>query len=173
MDKTIGTKQMPRNNDTGTDTAETNSTAVEENKGFKLKLPATLTKGGFNVVSRIIFDEIDGNTDPLWAYIKLKAYLEVLGLLKNKLTDSAITEANKFDKGKNTILGVKFEVTSGATRYDYSEDQTWVDLKKQLNERQDLLKGLKTEMADTSTGEVIKPAIPIHSGEVIKVTFEK
>lgn len=167
------TNKMPWDNDTGTDTAETNSTAVEEKQGFKLQLPDKLTKDNFNEVSKIIFNEIDGNTDPLKAFIKLKAYLEVLGLLKNKLTDSAINEANKFAKGEKTILGVKFEVTSGATRYDYSEDQTWADLKKQLNERQELLKGLKTEMADTSSGEIIKPAIPIHSGEVIKITFEK
>lgn len=140
---------------------------------FKLIIPDKLTKDNFNEVATVLFDYIDRNADPLKAYIKWKAYLEVLGLLKNKLMDSAINEANKFDKGERTILGVKFEVTAGATRYDYSGDSTWSDLKKQLKEREELLKGLKKPMADTETGEITKPAIPIHSGEVIKITFEK
>lgn len=171
MENIKATKQMPWDKAPDTDTTE--STAVEESQEFKLMIPTKLTKDNFNEVSRILFSEIDGKTDPLKAYIRLKAYLEVLTLLQNKLKDSAISEAEKFHKNERKILGVKFDVTAGATRYDYSEDETWTDLKNKLKERQELLKGLKTEMADTKTGEIIKPAIPIHSGEIIKITFEK
>ena len=107
------TKQMPWENDTGTDPAETISAAVEEKQEFKLRIPDKLTKDNFNEVANVLFHYIDCNADPLKAYIKLKAYLEVLTLIQNKLKDSAINEANKHQKGERTILGVKFEVTAG------------------------------------------------------------
>lgn len=139
----------------------------------KLKLPANLTKSNFKEVAQEIFNLVDGHDDPVMTFIRLKAYIEILEQLKDMLKESAIKEAEIYHKFEREINGVKFDVSASPTRYDYSGDSKWSYLKAQLKDRETMLKGLIEEVADPTTGEIIKPAIPQYGSEILKITFKK
>ena len=113
----------------------------------------------------------DGADDPIDMYVKSKAIIELYEGVMDRIKGQAITEAVKYGKEGSETLGVKFQAIQGRTTLDYSEDLQWADLKRQIKEREELLKGLKMEVVVPETGEVLRPPIPKYSGETLKVTF--
>lgn len=124
----------------------------------------------------------NGEAPILETYIRAKAMLEYSKQLVLDLNESATDEALKYGKeGQKTVLGVEFSVGGSGKKFDFSGDAEWDDLnegmdqiKEQMKTRETFLKTLKKEMADTETGEVIKPPKILSEGkDTLKITFKK
>ena len=73
------------------------------------------------------------------------------------------------DKEKHDVCGFVIEKVSRST-YDYKNDARWVELDKEIKEREKLLKAIPVSgMADPETGEMIYPPIKKPS-EFFKLT---
>lgn len=116
--------------------------------------------------------EIDNFQDPLEALARVKFLQKVLKECEGKLQEMAQQELSRHG-GKYVILdGVKYELKTNGTRYDYSHDSKWQQLKSALDEHQKLMRSIKKPVADTETGELIEPARKKEGVENINVTFK-
>lgn len=109
-------------------------------------------------------DEItSGNRNPIDFEIMLKNLEDTISAIrKDERVKSAInSEVQKYAE-KSFLFG-DYEITkSSRTTYDYSNDETWVNLKEQLKKREELLKAINPkvdEIADSKTGEILNPPI--------------
>ena len=108
---------------------------------------------------------------PLEGYIRLRAFLSIIERGMEKLKGFALEEARKY-KGDNDMAGATFRHTEGKRMFDYSNDSVWRDLKEKLKAREEFLKGIKTEMADTNTGEICQPPIVKYASDSININFK-
>jgi hypothetical protein len=131
-------------------------------------LPIRLTKESINNNAQLLSEKWD---EPLEAYIRLKAMRDTIDLAMDKIKGQAKEEAMKY-QGENDKCGAKFKYQEGARTFDYSSDVVWQKLKDQIKEREDFLKGLKKEMADTETGEIVQPPIVKYKSDSILITFK-
>ena len=114
-------------------------------------------------------NDILDNINPLEAYIRIKALQDMLGIVENHIKTEAITEAEKYEKLDRIKFGIKFSVESGRRTFDFSNDAKHCELKKQIKEREALLKAITTEVADADTGELLQFPIVKNSPEIIKI----
>lgn len=161
-----------------------NPNEVEEEHNITLSYSQVpLTKEGQRLLGANLAVAIaeHGDDEALPAYIKLKAMAEVLATAIAYLVDHAIDEADTRFAGEDTLNGVKFSIALGASKYDYSKDPTWQDLKTQeekLKERikkwQKNLQSLDRQVVDPETGEIIVPAEQQTMGNrQLRITFPK
>ena len=113
----------------------------------------------------------NGDSGPLPIFIKAKALSEIAEGIMDKVKEGAILESEKYGKEGYKIMGVKFQKVSGRRTFDFSNDKMFCEIKKLLKEREEFLKGIKKEMADVETGEIVYPPIEKYSGETIKLTI--
>lgn len=117
---------------------------------------------------------LSGNYNPIDIEIQLKAMEEMIKALrsdkeiKEYLTDELSRNGGKYESSKATIT------TRNSTRYDYSADTKWIDLKEAENnmaearkEREKMLQNLTEEMADPQTGEIIYPAVKVSQTSIV------
>lgn len=106
---------------------------------------------------------LSGYMNPLEFYKLAKLITEALDDLKKDpdIFDAAYNERAKYGKGKAIINDVVFEIGQKTTPdYKSCNDPVYNKLKEQLAAREQLLKSLPPEgMADTETGEIIKPPV--------------
>jgi len=142
-----------------------------------------INKTALGNVSGVVVDRVmSGNEDALEVYIKAKAIQEVASNIINDTKSLALEEAEKYDKEEAKMLGCDFVVKNGVVRYSFDHDETWVNIKEQINELQKQLKDREKQMIDATqyaelvddTGEVIPQAeIKSGGGSVLMVTIPK
>jgi hypothetical protein len=101
----------------------------------------------------------DGLADPVKVHLQVKKMEDLLNQIKENqdYKNLVMEEAVKYGK-KFEMYGAAFEIRSGASRYDYSNDAEHANLKEQLKQREAFLKGLPPEGSKivTEEGEVVK-----------------
>jgi len=114
---------------------------------------------------------LEGNNDPLFVLKHLKYAEKVIGdILKDKdIETHFLLEAEKYSEKTFDHSGVTFTIQETGVSYDYAScgDSVWDDLnkqaesiKEQMKIRETMLKTLPYEgLADTVTGEIIKPPL--------------
>ena len=125
-------------------------------------------------------DEIAANGEAMEAAVQLKAMEELVDMLRKdkRLRELIMSQVDKYSEQKFEFMGVDIQKCELGTKYDYSKDRVWNELKAlesgislQRKDREELHKVLRVEMADPVTGEIIYPAIKT-SESYIKVTIK-
>lgn len=127
---------------------------------------------------------LSGEIDPLLAWRNMTATQKAIEELKKDpdVRDYALSELDKHGKDAD-LFGCKMERKETGVKYDYSEcgDTELLDLydqiealKKQVKEREDVLKRIKpkTSLIDEETGQMFSAPIKT-STTTLQVTFKK
>lgn len=117
---------------------------------------------------------LSGNYNPIDIEIQLKAMEEMIKALrsdkeiKEYLADELARNGGKYESSKATIS------TRNSTRYDYSNDSVWSEIKvhedevsEERKKREKMLQNLTEEMADPQTGEIIYPAVKVSQTSIV------
>lgn len=132
-----------------------------------------------DISQKIVNNVVDGNADPMQEYIKAKGLSELSAQIMDGLKDEAIREAEKYADG-DKILGCKFQVKNTPTTYDFSHDDEWSSLERQIQLLKDEQKKREKKMLDAmkyaeltdENGEVIPPAeIKKQGGQTLAITI--
>ena len=106
-----------------------------------------------------ILDKVEsGELNPLDVQTQIEWISKTLKAITDPIWDKVMTESDKHGKDYEH-KGLRIQNYEAGTRYDFTADAKWVEMNKALKEREALLKGLKKEMADTETGEILYPPI--------------
>lgn len=129
----------------------------------------------------IISTALEGITNPLEMIIELRA---MEGLIKQCLSsvefkEAVLVEIDKYSKNDREFRGVTFDAARSPARYDYSQDEEWAEMNKemhglkfQLKAREELLRmGHNHSLAETKTGEVLQ-VTKIEGAIVPKITIK-
>lgn len=126
----------------------------------------------FQMASRLK-DHLLQEHSALQAYVVLKNVKEVAEHAMEALKDGALGEIS----GKEEIVyGAKCAIR-GSREYEYEDatlatlEERAAALKKEITDRKAFLRTLKMEVADTKTGEIIRPAVCVKDGCTIAVTL--
>jgi len=128
-------------------------------------------------IKKMVSDVQSGIADPLQTFLLLKNLEEVCKESKQKISQSAMTEIQKFGD-KITIGNYTLTKCNVSTTYNFSKcsDSIFEVLesefelsKKRLDDRKDFLKALRTQAIEQETCEIINPPLKIQI-EGIKVT---
>ena len=99
---------------------------------------------------------LDGEVNAIQADMALKFLEEAATSIRkdDRIKNILLNEADKYPDKKFEAFGFSVEKT-GKTIYDYTQDSVWLNLKKQLTEREKLLKAVKpgVQVFDGDTGE--------------------
>ena len=117
---------------------------------------------------------LSGNEEPLKLEVQLKGMEELIKKLRSDddIKDQMINEGMKYPDKSFEIYGAKFTKTTVGVKYDFDvcNDSEWKSLKhitdsykSELKERENFLKGLKKDVVNPETGELISP--PIKTGK--------
>jgi hypothetical protein len=93
------------------------------------------------------------------ASVNAYAYLYKIKVMIEEAMDNIKEDAiSQVLKGDNNAFGVAMKVQQKPT-YDYKHDSVWLDLKKQLTEREELMKSAlekhrRFDLVDKDTGEI-------------------
>jgi uncharacterized protein involved in exopolysaccharide biosynthesis len=146
-------------------------------------IPEKLTKAAIQQAGEMYATQLldAGDESPLKALIKLRALHDAVGAAIKELQDAATEEAERYGRDDSVLYGVKFQVRGGSTRYDYSHDPVWAEIKAsetavadQRKAREAFLKTLQKDMVDPDTGEFISPAKVSSVGNgALALTFPK
>lgn len=101
---------------------------------------------------------VNGTQDILDISTNLKAIKMFVDIIEKYIKSYVLDEAVKYGKTFEHN-GAKFEIRYRNT-FEYKSDPTWVELNRQLKERENMLKNLKELVIVESTGEIINP--PLH-----------
>jgi hypothetical protein len=114
----------------------------------------------------------DGEENPLNVMLQIRAMSKAFEVIKEKINENVITEADKYPGTTFTYRGVELAKGDVKTEYDYetSGDTIWEQrkadfdaAKARLSERESFLKGLKEPMTivDELTGEIVTIRPPV------------
>jgi len=142
-----------------------------------LAIPTKVQPSGserFRMASRLA-DHLLQSHNPIEAYVILKNITEVSGVAMEALKDGAIGGVT----GKEELIfGATCSLRS-VREYEYDDttitklEAEMAVIKKNLAERKEFLRKLKMEVADTSSGEILRPAKCVKDGSTIAVTLPK
>ena len=116
-------------------------------------------------VSSFVTSAKNGYNEPLEVLKKLKVLEELTKEIKSELKEFFLTESDKFTENTIEQFGCKFTKQSRPS-YDFTicDDSEWLVLsnnlliaKKELSERENMLKSLTSNIVSEDTGEIIKP----------------
>lgn len=116
-----------------------------------------LSKRQINYFVEKVLTEIE-EENPLTIISKLKVMEEIVKQLKSKLAHNVSLEADKFPEKTFKLYGITY-IKTNRRSYDYSNCQQWVELNEKLKALQELMKTIKSPIADAESGELINPAI--------------
>lgn len=114
------------------------------------------------------------NYNALQAYVLCKNAADVIDRTLERLKDHAITKAVKDEP----VFGAEI-TTHRVVEYEYDDyrldeiNRQIDELKKRAGERRKLLRAIKEEVANTETGEIMKPAKLVRDGVTIAVKLPK
>lgn len=118
-----------------------------------------------------------GRLDALKVWLKLKAWEETIGAVKDAIKNEAFREASTYGKGEHGVNGFVFSISGTGGKPDFSvcNDPIRDQLVEQLKERESFLKNLKTpvDIVNEETAEVVATIRPPlkRSGDTIKVSL--
>jgi hypothetical protein len=119
----------------------------------------------------------DGLADPIKVHLQVKKMEDLLTRIKenNEYRDLVMEEAVKYGK-KFEMYGGAFDIRSGASRYDFSNDAEHAELKEKLKQRETFLKGIPATGIETVTNEgevvTIYPPLKTPAADIIAVTLK-
>lgn len=115
---------------------------------------------------------INGEVDTLDIEIKLKKLEDLIKIIRKneEVKDIIISEAAKYGKSFK-FKGCEIKIVSKNTN-DYSNDDIWNIHKKQLKEREELLKDIKegTTVIDSESGEILYAPVKKYS-EYLQIKY--
>lgn len=140
----------------------------------------TPTKTNIEVVSQQLASIFkNGNADPIEFAIRCKFAIEALEASLELVKEDVL---KKIDK-ETIMFGAKVESAETGTKYDYSGNETWQNIDKQLKPLLGLKKEIedKIKMAtkinqsiiDENSGEIIASPVKKESTTSIKITLGK
>lgn len=159
----------------------TETTAIQK----LISVPVLSKEEQTNVANDLVAQVINGNVDPIRAFVQMKAISEVAEQFLKHTDIVAATQAAVAECGKDAQYGGAKVAISYTTRYDYpsSGDREYLDLMRQkedidtkIKARQMFLKSVtdSVEVVDRNTGEVVTISAPIPTkSSTLRVTFAK
>lgn len=123
----------------------------------------------------------EGHVPALETYLQVRAVKEVCDTVIKGIKDTVVDEVDNLNEREREVRGVRFELTKGSIKYDFSHDDVWNDLQERLAEIKDQIKsreklminaidyaevyddeGTKVEPATVAggTAQVLKTVIP-------------
>jgi hypothetical protein len=146
-----------------------------------------LTKSRVETMANQIVEIADaGESDLLTLLAKLEFVSQIIETAKSKLREFAVDDLDAYGpEARSGVkrLGVTFKQKETGVKYDYSNTDSWVNLKSledsQAEKRKNLeatLKTLKSPMAivDPNTGEIFDANPPIKSSKTsVEITLPK
>jgi hypothetical protein len=110
----------------------------------------------------------------LEAFLRIKNVAEILEVALGQIKARALSE---IEGRTQEVLGVTVQLKSLPKKWEYDDSELhWLEgeraaIEARLKERKKFLETLKNEIADTRTGEIIRPARCISEGATIQVLF--
>lgn len=90
------------------------------------------TKTDIQIASDIIIQQVsDGEINPIDVAIQVKVMEEFVKDVRDKLNVFMISELCKYPLGKTNIYDTRIEKAETGTKYDYSADLVWQNLKSE------------------------------------------
>lgn len=112
-----------------------------------LKVPQALTKSAAIEAGRNLIATVeDGWADPLQVLAGLTYMETALKEAKDKIKEFALKEAEKYEGKEFNAHGANFQVKELGVKYDFSQNQSWLDLEDNINILKAQQKGLETEL---------------------------
>ena len=110
----------------------------------------------------------------LEAYVRIKNVAEILDVALDQIREQAI---HAISGTSEEVFGVTAQLKPLPRKWQYDDAEVRnleaekLAVEAQLKARKKYLENLKVEVADTTTGEIIRPARCIAEGVTIQVTF--
>lgn len=150
-----------------------------------ISAPVLSKEAQSNVANDLVAQVINGNVDPIRAFVQMKAVGEVVEQFLKNTDIVALTQAAVAEHGKDAQFGGAKIGIAYTTRYDYasSGDTEYAELMRakedidtKIKARQMFLKSVTDTMdvVDSSTGELVTIHAPIPTkSSTLKVSFAK
>lgn len=113
---------------------------------------------------------LEGNMNPLQAFIMFKAIEKKLKVSISNIQEMAMDEANKYGEKSFEAFGAKVQLKSGAGRWDFKSLDWWQAVIDQQDRAKSAYK--LAEHGDqliSDDGEVVQPAKYTHGKETISI----
>ena len=150
----------------------------EDEQGLS-PLDTQLDRNSINAKVAHIEDAVlNGEVNPLEAFVYLKWMEEISKQVREKIMDLSITEAEKYPEKEIELFGCKIQKKSAAGKWDFAH-------LPEVNRIETLLKDTKEqaktayhsfqrkETISTEDGEIIEPAKYTPGRDTIAITFKK
>jgi hypothetical protein len=117
----------------------------------------------------------NGQTNPLSAYVEMKAMAEMIASIMDKVKDQAIEERRKYGKEEVIKNGYKIELANGRKIWKYDTSQRWQQINAQRKTYEELMQKAYAgaQIADAETGELIPAAELSFASDTIRLTEMK
>lgn len=129
-----------------------------------------------NQVHLIVAAVKEGDVDALKAYASFKGIANTLKDATPELEKEAMVEADKYGGKTFSANGVEFTFRNGSQTLDYGKDPVWLEIKTQLDARQELLKVAfkqKGAFYDEEGIEIPKVPVKTFTKDSLSVSFKK
>ena len=137
-------------------------------------LHRVVPKTEFGTYARALTDALLEEQSAIEAYVRIRNVADILDQALGRIKERAIVSMQGTSAD---VLGAKVQLKALPKRYEY-QDTVIDDLESQkkaieekLKARKRFLENLPAEVADTGTGEIIRPARFIAGGSTLQVTF--
>jgi hypothetical protein len=124
------------------------------------------------ILGELVQQVVDGNADPLEAYIHLKDVEKYLKQCNECVEPLAYQEADKWSEKTFTYKGAEIQKKSAAGRWDFTNVSLYKESQKRLKQIEELAKVAAkggTTVIDEPSGEVVEPAIYTAGKAIISV----
>jgi len=112
------------------------------------------TKYGIDLVAESIAEYVNGgHYDPLEVLVRLNAIEALCKAVRDKLSETAQAELDKYPKAKADILGASISRME-SVKYDYTTFPEWVEAERQISELKEKQKAIEDEEKKWRRGEL-------------------
>lgn len=114
-------------------------------------------------IAQTLSDIDNGVVDPLVLKARLKWFEKYVEGIKPTLDEAALTEAQKYGKGEQTVLGFGFRIQETGTKWHYENcgDPLLLKYETSLKDRQAFLQAIKEPKQEIVDDEIITINPPI------------
>ena len=139
---------------------------------FKTLDRATLN----NEVAKVQTAVIEGEINPLDAFLFLKAIEDITAKAKAAISEFAMAEAQNFNGKQCEYKGTKIQVKAAAGKYDYAHIQRWAELKEEMKKLEEMAQSAYKSGSPafiTPDGETLEAAKYTPGRDTIAISFGK
>ena len=135
---------------------------------------AALTKANVSLAAENIVSEVlAGHQSGIEVFAKIRYLEAVLAEAKAQIEETTMIELQKQDGNKCGFGGVELAYKQGSRRYVYDHNPAYVEAKEQMKAIEEMMKvAIKSEIADTETGEVAPPAKETYTKDSITASIK-